>query len=142
MVAEKIKKMLNFLKNKNAEILYSNYFIQKYFFGIKYRKLKHKRLLPSGNIMTKLLKFYPIGWLTVSLKRNLIKRNKKLFDESLDMVADFDLMIRLALKKIFCIQEPLAIYRYHKNQLSRSNFFKQIEHFLKWVNLAKKKKSN
>ena len=139
---KKLKKNVEFFKkNKNAEILYSNYFIQKHFFGIKYRKLKHKRILPSGNIMTKLLKFYPIGWLTVSLKRNLIKRNKKLFDESLDMVADFDLMIKLSLKKkIFCIQEPLAIYRYHKNQLSRSNFFKQIDHFLKWENLAKKRK--
>ena len=139
---KKLKKNVEFFKkNKNAEILYSNYFVQRYFFGIKYRELKYKRLLPSGNIMKKLLKFYPIGWVTVSLKRNLIKNNKKLFDESLDMVADFDLMIRLALKKkIFCIQEPLAVYRYHRNQLSRSNFFKQIEHFLKWVNLAKKRK--
>ena len=49
------------------------------------------------------------------------------------MIADFDLMIRLSLKKkIFCIQKPLAIYRHHPIQLTRKKFLNQASHFLKW----------
>jgi glycosyltransferase involved in cell wall biosynthesis len=138
----KLKKQVEFFENnKKAEIVYSNYFIQRQIFGIKYKRLKFEGLLPSGNILKKLLKLYTIGWLTVSLRKTLIKNKSNFFNENLDMVADFDLMIRLSSKKkIFCIQEPLAIYRYHANQLTRSNLYNQVDHFLNWAHLAKRKK--
>ena len=131
---QKLKLQVDFFKKNNAaEILYSNYYVKKEILGFKIKKLKFKEKLPNGNITNELLKSYRIGWLTVAIKKNIIKEKKKFFDEKLNMIADFDLMIRLSLKKkIFCIQKPLAIYRHHSLQLTRKNFFNQVRHFLKW----------
>jgi len=131
---QKLKQQVNFFKRNNfAEIVYSNYYVKKKIFGFKIKKLKFKEKLPNGNITNELLKDYKIGWLTVAIKKSIIKDNKKFFDEKVNMIADFDLMIRLSLKKkIFCIQKPLAIYRHHPLQLTRKKFLNQASHFLKW----------
>ena len=139
---QKLEEQLKYFKrNKQAEILYSNYYVQKKVLGINYKKIKFPGYLPHGRITKKLLMNYKIGWLTVAIKRGLIKNKSKLFNEKLNMVADFDLMIRLSKKKnIYCIQKPLAIYRHHKYQLTRMNFITQADHFLKWsksLNLKK-----
>ena len=42
-------------------------------------------------------------------------------------------------KKIFSIQEPLAKYRQHPNQLTRKKFFLQAEQYLKWYQTSKTK---
>ncbi len=42
-------------------------------------------------------------------------------------------------KKIFSIQEPLAKYRQHPNQLTREKFFLQAEQYLTWYEISKKK---
>ena len=53
------------------------------------------------------------------------------------MVSDFDFMINFSLnKKIFSIQQPLAKYRQHSNQLTREKFFLQAEQYLKWYQTA------
>lgn len=138
-IPSKLEKQVNFFKNnKNAKILYSNHLILKkfLFFKLKYKSNKY---LPSGKITNQLLKNYNIGWITVAIKKKIFKKKKKIFNEKLFMISDFDLMLRLSLKyNIFCIQEPLAIYRHHLNQLSRKKFFLQADHFLKWLIFAKK----
>ena len=97
-----------------------------------------KKSLPSGFITRELLNSYCVAWLTVALRKNLIK--KKLFNEELDMVSDFDFVINASFKKkIFCIQEPLAISRKHIDQLQRKNFYLQAEHYLKWYKITKLK---
>ena len=141
-LTHKLEKQIEyFLKNKSAEIVYSNYFIQKKFLGINFKKIKFKGILPHGYITKDLLINYRIGWLTVAIKKNIINKKKRLFNEKINMVADYDLMIRLSFKnKIHCIQSPLAIYRQHPNQLTRLNFISQAEHFLKWSKTSKLKK--
>ena len=135
----KLLKQVDFFnKNKNAQILYSNYFNLKKYFGIHFKKLQFKKILPSGFITRELLNSYCVAWLTVALRKNLIK--KKLFNEELDMVSDFDFVINASFKKkIFCIQEPLAISRKHSDQLQRRNFYLQAEHYLKWYKITKLK---
>jgi len=134
-----LKQVYFFDKNKDAELVYSNYFNAKKYFGIDFKSLQFKKILPSGFITNQLLNSYCVGWLTVGIKKSMIKK-KKLFNEKLNMVADFDFIINISLKKkIFCIQEPLAIYRQHPNQLTRKNFFLQAEHYLKWYKTAKVK---
>ena len=133
-----LKQVYFFNKNKNVELIYSNYFNIKKYFGINFKSLQFKYFLPSGFITNQLLNSYCVGWLTVGFKRSIIK--KKLFNEKLNMVADFDFIINLSLKKkFFCIQEPLAIYRQHPNQLTRKNFYLQAEHYLKWYKTTKLK---
>ena len=134
---KKLSKQVSFFnKNKNAQILYSNYFNLRKYFGIYFKNLQFKKNLPSGFISNELLNSYCVAWLTVAFKKNYIK--KKSFNEKLDMVSDFDFIINASLKKkIFCIQEPLAISRKHSEQLQRKNFYLQAEHYLKWYNIAK-----
>lgn len=131
---QKLEQQVNFFKrNNSAEIVYSNYYIKKKILGFTIKKVKFKEKLPYGNITNELLKNYRIGWLTVAIKKSIFKNKKKFFDEKINMIADFDLMIRLSLKKrIFCIQKPLAIYRHHSSQLTRKKFLNQANHFLKW----------
>jgi glycosyltransferase involved in cell wall biosynthesis len=135
------KQVEYFLKNKSAEIVYSNYFIQKKILGFNLKKIKFKSPLPHGYITKDLLINYCIGWLTVAIKKNIINKKKKFFNEKINMVADYDLMINLSLRyKIHCIQSPMAIYRQHPNQLTRLNFISQADHFLKWSKTFKLKK--
>ena len=135
----KLLKQVNYFnKNKKAQILYSNYFNLKKYFGISFKNLQFKKSLPSGFITRELLNSYRVAWLTVALRKTLIKN--KLFNEELDMVSDFDFVINTSLKKkIFCIQEPLAISRKHSDQLQRKNFYMQAEHYLKWYKITKLK---
>ena len=138
-LSKKLTKQVSFFKkNKNAELLYSNFFNMKNFFGFSFDSLKFKQILPSGFITGQLLNSYCIAWITVAMKKSLIK--KKIFNEKLDMISDFDFIINYSLKnKIFSIQEPLAKYRLHPNQLTRKNFFLQSEQFLKWYKSHKVK---
>ena len=135
----KLSKQVNYFnKNKKAQILYSNYFNLKKYFGMNFKNLQFKKSLPSGFITRELLNSYCVAWLTVALRKTLIK--KKLFNEELDMVSDFDFIINESFKKrIFCIQEPLAISRKHSGQLQRKNFYLQAEHYLKWYKITKLK---
>ena len=138
-LSKKLSKQVNFFKiNKKAELVYSNYFNLKNFFGFKSENIQFKKDLPNGFITEKLLNSYCIGWLTVAMKKNITK--KILFNEKLDMVSDFDFTINFSLnKKIFSIQEPLAKYRQHPNQLTRKKFFLQAEQYLKWYQTSKTK---
>ena len=141
-LTQKLKKQAEFFaKNKLAEIVYSNYYVQKKVLGINFLKKKFQGILPQGKITKELLINYRIGWLTVAINNKILKNRKKIFNEKISMVADYDLMINLSLKhKIYCIQEPLAIYRHHPNQLTRLNFISQADHFLKWSKSIKLKK--
>lgn len=136
---DKLEKQVNFFKqNKEVKIIYSNYSILKNFFCFSFKKIKFKKKLPSGYITEQLLNYYTIGLLTVAIKRDAINLKKKIFNERLNMIADFEFILKLSENnKIFCIQEPLAVYRYHSNQLSRKNFFLQIAQLIKWYNLKK-----
>ena len=76
-LTHKLEKQIEyFLKNKSAEIVYSNYFIQKKFLGVNFKKIKFKGILPHGYITKDLLINYRIGWLTVAIKKNIINKKK------------------------------------------------------------------
>ena len=135
-LSEKLSKQVFFFeKNKKAELVYSNYFNLKNFFGFQSESIQFKKNLPFGFITDKLLKSYCIGWLTVAIKKKAM--HKISFNEKLDMVSDFDFIINFSLNnKIFSIQQALAKYRQHPNQLTRKKFFLQAEQYLKWYQIA------
>ena len=58
------------------------------------------------------------------------------------MLSDYDFVIKYSMrKKIGALQEPLAIYREHSNQLSRKNFFIQAKQYTIWFNKIKNSKN-
>ena len=114
---DKLKKQINFFnRNKNCGILYSNYFVLDMNKKIKF--IKHKSLLPKGQITDNLLENYVIAILTVMIDRNLFSKNK--FNQNYEIIGDFDLFLKLSKKfKIGVMQEPLAYYRVHNNNFSK-----------------------
>ena len=138
--SSKIEKQLNYLKkNSEYKVLFSNYYILEN--KKKKQYLKHKILLPSGNITQRLLDYYSIGILTVFLETDILRKFK--FKNNYNIIGDFDFFIDISQKfKIGSIQEPLAIYRTHQSNLS----LKKIDIFIKeldeWIKTNEKKLFN
>jgi glycosyltransferase involved in cell wall biosynthesis len=135
---DKLDLQINLFSKKNIGLVYTNYinYNKKNFF-IK-KKLASKKPLPFGNITKKLIKEYSVGMLTVMIKKKLLDNHQDIFDVKFDMLADMDFILRFSKKTEFgSIQEPLAIYRQHENQLQNKNLGMQVEQMLKWYEKIK-----
>ena len=135
---DKLDLQINLFSKKNIGLVYTNYinYNKKNFF-IK-KKLASKKLLPFGNITKKLIKEYSVGMLTVMIKKKLLDNHQDIFDVKFDMLADMDFILRFSKKTEFgSIQEPLAIYRQHENQLQNKNLGIQVEQMFKWYEKIK-----
>ena len=117
-------------KNKKIDIIYSNYDLKNENNNKKY--LKYKRRLPSGYITQNLLNDYQIGILTVILKKKIFKKLK--FNSSYSIIGDFDFFVKASSSnKILSIQQPLAVYRVHKNNLSSKKLDLYLSEVKKWI---------
>ena len=112
--------------------VYSKYW--KYNQESQKQYLSKKGRLASGWIASSLLSDYQVGFLTVIVRRSALEKSKLKFDPSFDIIGDFDMMISLALEwKIKCVQSPLAYYRLHSGNLSKSSKEKQISEYHRWL---------
>jgi glycosyltransferase involved in cell wall biosynthesis len=137
---DKIEKQVNFLeKNKDFEIVYSNYYILD---EIKKKKtIMIKNKLKSGLIFNNLLKDYSVGIITVCLNRDIFQNYS--FDKKFDIIGDFDLILRLSeTKKIGYIHDALAIYRLHESNLSKKKVALHINEMQGWIKFNKDKLRN
>lgn len=75
-------------------------------------RLYTKRGLPEGQIYSELLRRYRVGLLTLVVRREIFEKHR--FDPNLEIIGDFDFVMRLARETEFrCVQEPLAWSRIH-----------------------------
>ena len=134
---DKLQKQINAInQNKLIEIIYSNFNILKQKKGIKYQGFNYE--LPSGKITRDLINTYTIGIATVLIKKKLFDKFK--FNETYDIIGDFDLMIKLSLNnKIHVIQKPLATYRIHGSNLSIKNYDLYSSELKRWILINEKK---
>ena len=94
--------------------------------------------MPSGKITRDLINTYTIGIATVLIKKKLFDKFK--FNETYDIIGDFDLMIKLSLNnKIHVIQKPLATYRIHGSNLSIKNYDLYSSELKRWILINEKK---
>ena len=109
------KQIEEFEKNKNLDILYSNYSIVK-----NHKITKTSKHLSSGYCQKEIIMSYIEGkpltaWLTLMIKKSSMDKLEYSFDANTHIVSDFDLIIRLS---IFCNfdynEDYLAFYRLHK----------------------------
>ena len=129
-----------FLSHKEVNLVCSNYLKLKSFLLFNLL-ITNNNILPSGFICNQLLRNYSVGWLTVAIRKNK-KMKKKLFNEKLDLISDYDFVIKFSLKnKIYSINKNLAVYREHLGQLTRKKFNKQAQHYCLWYKRAKKDKT-
>tara|TARA_B100001121_G_scaffold93652_1_gene82922 strand:- start:193 stop:546 length:354 start_codon:yes stop_codon:yes gene_type:complete len=93
-------------------------------------------------ITKELLKNYFIVILTVMVKKDIFKENQ--FHEIYNIIGDFDFFTRLSLKyPIYCIDEPLAYFRFHSNNystLKKNDYIKELKFWIKKNNLRFKRK--
>ena len=134
---DKIEKQVNFLeKNKDFQIVYSNYYILDDFNKKKSIMIKNK--LSSGIIFNDLLKNYTVGIITVCLNRDIFKNYS--FDNNFDIIGDFDLILRLSeTKKIGYIHDALSIYRLHDSNLSKKKIDLHAKEIQGWIEYNKDK---
>ena len=128
---DKLEKQINFFsKNKDYEIVYSNYNI--YDESKKKKFIKFKKVLPSGMVFKQLLRNYTVGIVTICLRSNLFKDNS--FNDNFDIIGDFDLFLKFSEnKKIGYMHDILAEYRLHKSNLSKKKIDEHVIELQTWV---------
>ena len=135
-VANKLKDQVNlFNKDGKLVLVYSNCYILRN----KSKKKFVNQILPSGKIAQKLLDHYKMPILTVMIKKSFFK--ERLFNKNYEIIGDFDLFVDLSINNLVgCIQEPLALYRIHDNNLSKKKIDLFINELESWTVRKKKLK--
>mgnify|MGYP003691420417 FL=1 len=71
------------------------------------------------------------------VKKEVFK--KDIFNHKLNIIGDFEFIIKLSKKAKFgCVQEPLAYYRHHENNFSQKYLDIYIKEVKFWLNKNKK----
>ena len=129
----KLSKQLKLISKTNSDVCFSNHWIYE-----KKRTLFRKEI-NSKKIFNQILNNYPISILTVMIKRNIFSKRKIFFDKRYEIIGDFDLFFRLSkFAKFCCINEPLATYFIHGENLSIKKIYKEILEFNFWIKKNKK----
>ena len=135
---DKLDKQIKLFSDDSVGLVYGNYWRYNESGFFKKKKLASKKPLPYGKITDTLLKEYSVGILTVVIKKKLIKNKKTIFDTNFDMLSDMDFILKFSKDHKFgCVQEPVAIYRQHENQLQNKNIDLQADQMSKWYEKIK-----
>ena len=136
----KLKIQIQFLsKNKQAQFIYSNYYILNSKKKIKY--IAYNSSLSSGYITQDLLDAYKVGILTVLIDKKIFKKNN--FNKKYNIIGDFDFFLNISRKiKFYAIQKPLVIYRLHDANYSKKNMKNYVIELSFWIDKNKKEYEN
>jgi len=135
---DKLYKQIKLFSDKDIGLVYGNYWRYNKSNFFKKKKLAISKKLPSGRITDILLKEYFIGIGTVVIRKRFINDKPNIFDINFDMLSDMDFILRFSKKyKFACVQEPLAIYRQHEDQLQNKNMDKQVSQMSEWYEKIK-----
>ena len=88
--------------------------------------------LPEGYVTKDLLKNYNVGLLTIMLRKKFLNKNN-VFKTQYNYLGDLDFVLRFSLKyKFAAVQEIIAIYRQHENQMQKIHYKAKSVQFTKW----------
>ena len=133
----KLEKQISLFENKRVGVVYGNLWI--YNEKLKKKKLFSKNSLLKGKVFDKIFSDYKIGVITSVLKKETLIQNNIKFESSYNHIGDFDLFIKLSMICEFdAIQEPVATYRVHGENLSLKNREKEIIEMKHWHKTNKK----
>lgn len=140
-IKNKLELQVKKFKNKKVGLVYSNYIVQQD--AIRKSTVYSKKKLPDGNLKNLTFDEYKIGILTVIFRKKFFTKYKINFNSIYNIIGDFDFILRLTkVTKFLCIQEPLAIYRIHKNNFSNNNFSMHISELEHWIHQQKNFSNN
>jgi len=130
--ANKLEEQIKLFSEQSVGLVYSNFWIANT--TTKDTKLAYKHPLPSGKVLNKILKKYTVGMLTIMVRRSSLKGLDYVFDSRFQMIGDFDLVTRVAIEwKFASIQEPLAYYRDHDNNMTKKHRNLQNNEMKQWL---------
>lgn len=133
-----LKQIKIYLKNKDAGIIYGNFFVQNEN-TFKKKKIFSKNKLPEGNIFEDLLNAYVLSLSSIMFNKLILKKYKLKFDERYEIISDFDLCLKIAsLSKIYAVQEPISVYRVHGDNFFLLNKTKHINELYFWIKNLKR----
>ena len=116
----KLKLQLEKFKDKKVGLVYGKFL--KYNKDSLFRKKQFitKQNLPEGYITKNLLKSYPVGLLTIMIRKKFIQKEKEIFKVKYNYLGDLDFVLRFSLKyKFAAVQECIGVYRQHNNQMQK-----------------------
>ena len=131
----KLKLQLEKFKDKKVGLVYGKFL--KYNKDSLFRKKQFitKQNLPEGYITKNLLKNYPVGLLTIMIRKKFIQKEKEIFKVKYNYLGDLDFVLRFSLKyKFAAVQECIGVYRQHNSQMQKKNFKTKSIQFSKWYN--------
>ena len=125
----KLKKQIKLFEDKKVAVVYGNLFVKK---NKKIRKYYNYNL-KKGYLYKDLIRNYNIGILTVVIKKKILIKEKKIFNNKYNIIGDFDLFLRLSKKYYFqVVQQPVATYRIHNKNLSLLNRKLEVDEYKDW----------
>ncbi len=126
----KLELQMKYFINPEIGLVFSNLWLLKK----NKKKIYTKKMLDSGRIFNKLIDNYNVGIITTVIRKKFYLKLSKKFDERFSIIGDYDLFLRLSKKCLFkSIQEPLATYRLHENNLSNIKKGKEVEETEVWL---------
>jgi len=134
----KLNEQVKSLEKSNSKFIYSNYIINNKINKKIY--IRKKGRLPEGNITQSLLNDYFLGIITVMIRKDIFKSFN--FNESYNVIGDFDLFIKLSLKyKFISSQKSFAIYNIHGKNMSLVKLKVYTQELENWIKKNEKKLS-
>ena len=127
----KLEKQVPLFRNANIGFVYGSYWLENEVTGT--RKIRSHAIRSPGIILDDLLKHYPIVMVTLMIRRLAYDLLDYGFDPRLNVIGDFDVVIRLAAEwESDCVHEPIAHYRWHRDNYSNTHPLKSCEELEEW----------
>jgi len=128
----KLEQQVPLFVDQEVGLVYSNFYWKNEIKNIEY--VAHKRQLPSGFVLEKILQNYVIGMLTVMVRRSSYNQMQSKFNPAYNIIGDFDFAIRLAIDwKFASVQSPTAYCRWHGENLQISGEKRHIDELKQWL---------
>lgn len=137
----KLSLQIKKFSNPNVGLVYGKFFKMNENSFFRKKRLMTAKNLPEGYITKDLLKNYSVYLLTIMLRKKFLNK-AKIFKTQYNLLADLDFVLRFSLKyKFAAVQEVIAIYRQHKNQMQKKYYKEKSTQFSTWYNELISKKT-
>jgi len=137
----KLKLQLKKFKDTKVGLVYGKFIKYNKNSLLRKKQFITKKDLPEGYITKELLKNYPVGLLTIMIRKKFINNKHDIFKVKYNYLGDLDFVLRFSLKhKFAAVQECVGIYRQHDNQMQIKNYKTKSVQFSKWYKEISSKK--
>tara|TARA_B110000444_G_C18754161_1_gene554263 strand:+ start:304 stop:1197 length:894 start_codon:yes stop_codon:yes gene_type:complete len=134
---DKLKIQHHYIENNFVDIVYSNLWIFKD--SIKNKKLYLNNFLESDNIKTSILEKSSVTLLTSLIKKKIFNKYKNPFNTKFNHIGDLDFFFKISKNyKFKFINKPMAYYRLHDLNLSKTKRSDEVKELKSWINANKK----